>query len=291
MDMGDKIKRAIYFALCIVFLVAVMLLGQKYNTGIKPHRALSGVLDLNEWNPEAEATIKLDGEWEFYWNKLLEPGDFQISGHVSVPGSIQKTGYIDMPCRWDENMTIGDTVISKYGGATMRLVIKNVDPEKLYAVKIPYMFTAYKLWANGVLIAQSGKVGLVRDEVVPEYKSVTTAIPNSGTQTELVLQVANFDHRKSSSWSMEYGPSEKIFSEKYNSMVQEAFLFGATLIMGFYFMETYFARKKDKASLYFAVFCFLIALITLMVGERIFTMMFPGLGWHAFQKIAYKSMY
>lgn len=36
-----------------------------------------GVMDLSTWNPAVDKRIKLDGEWEFYWNQLLTSGDFK----------------------------------------------------------------------------------------------------------------------------------------------------------------------------------------------------------------------
>ena len=42
-----------------------------------PPKALSGILDLINWDFEKDGTIKLDGEWDFYWNKLLNFSEFE----------------------------------------------------------------------------------------------------------------------------------------------------------------------------------------------------------------------
>ena len=36
----------------------------------------SGILDLTNWDFSKDGPVKLDGEWEFYWNQLLQPNDF-----------------------------------------------------------------------------------------------------------------------------------------------------------------------------------------------------------------------
>ncbi len=45
----------------------------------RPPSAVAGELDARKWNPERQGNISLDGEWEFYWNQLLAPGDFSSS--------------------------------------------------------------------------------------------------------------------------------------------------------------------------------------------------------------------
>ena len=52
--------------------------------------AVGGVLDLSGWNFEKDGTVPLDGEWDFYWSKLLstqeaaagQPGKTHIRRHV-----------------------------------------------------------------------------------------------------------------------------------------------------------------------------------------------------------------
>src|ERR1044072_2681224 len=58
----------------------------------KKPKAVNGVLDLTNWDQQKDKTIPLDGQWAFYWNKLLTPQDFekdsllQPSGFITVPG-------------------------------------------------------------------------------------------------------------------------------------------------------------------------------------------------------------
>ncbi len=39
-------------------------------------KAIQGKIDLSNWNFEQNGIVKLNGEWEFYWEQLLEPQDF-----------------------------------------------------------------------------------------------------------------------------------------------------------------------------------------------------------------------
>ena len=40
-------------------------------------KAKKGVMDLSHWDFEKQGNIHLDGQWEFYWNRLLTSEDFK----------------------------------------------------------------------------------------------------------------------------------------------------------------------------------------------------------------------
>lgn len=74
--------------------------------------ANQGYLDLSDWDFEKNGNVKLDGEWEFYWDELLVPSDF-TKLNPSTPD-----GYIKVPSEWDNS--IGDAKLSDKGAATYR---------------------------------------------------------------------------------------------------------------------------------------------------------------------------
>ena len=55
----------------LVFFIACL---NNKNQRIPP-KALNGVLDLADWDFEKDGSIDLSGEWEFYWQQHLTPGD------------------------------------------------------------------------------------------------------------------------------------------------------------------------------------------------------------------------
>lgn len=49
-------------------------------------KAKEGILELNHLEIENNV-IKLDGEWEFYWNELIDPNDIDsdsMNGYISL---------------------------------------------------------------------------------------------------------------------------------------------------------------------------------------------------------------
>ena len=63
-----------------------------YSGKIAP-KPVKGFLDLSDWDFTKDGPVNLQGEWEFYWEKLLVPGDFKnqiqpkVSTYVKVPSS------------------------------------------------------------------------------------------------------------------------------------------------------------------------------------------------------------
>ncbi len=45
--------------------------------GSYPSRVEAGYIDLTSWDFRNNGSVNLDGQWEFYWNKLLVPKDFK----------------------------------------------------------------------------------------------------------------------------------------------------------------------------------------------------------------------
>ena len=75
--------------------------------------AQNGVIDLSEWKFSSDGNVKLDGEWAFYWDKLIAPGEFG--------SAVEPTGYYSVPGYWTHYR---DLNLPSKGLATYRLIIK-----------------------------------------------------------------------------------------------------------------------------------------------------------------------
>jgi two-component system sensor histidine kinase ChiS len=52
-------------------------------------KAEKGILDLSNWDFEKDGIVALNGNWEFYWEKYLEPKDF-TQPNLDKPDYIQR---------------------------------------------------------------------------------------------------------------------------------------------------------------------------------------------------------
>ncbi len=245
--------------------------------------ANNGLLDLTSWNWYQKGTVSLDGQWEFYWHQLFTPQDFRKK---SV---LKRKTLITVPRAWNK-YTLIDKKLSGDGYATYRLVI-NVPDNRLLGIKVPRVFTSYKLWVNSQLIASNGKVSLNRNEIVPQYLPTVKYFKPETDKIELVMQVANYTHRSGGILeSLLLGDATQISELYTRNLALELFLFGSLFIIGFYHFGLFIFRTKDKSTLYFGVYSVLISLRTLLVGETYFIHLFPSFSWeiaHKIQTLAY----
>lgn len=144
------------------FTVSLVLNGQPDlpKAANKP-QAVNGILDLADWNWEQDGIIRLDGQWEFYWQELLSPEDFTNTANLTTEN------HITVPRAWNKYKIDGQE-LSGQGYATYRLRIYSPG-QQILGLKIPRIFTSYKLWANGQLLASAGKVAVNKEQMVPQY--------------------------------------------------------------------------------------------------------------------------
>lgn len=272
------------FILSIVFFTLILYLSG-CSTVFSPYqpKAEKGILDLTQWEFEKDGVIKLDGQWEFYWNQLLEP-------HQLTDTSIPKTGYINVPGTWN-HYKVNDEEMSGDGFATYRLHFITEADERL-GLKIPSVFSAYKLYLNGKLIASAGTVGNSKETMVPQYLPQIALFKPQPGENEIIIQVSNYYHRSGGLLeALTLGSEKQITSLRERSIAYELFLSGCLIIIGIYHIALFFFIKKDKAPLYFGLFCLLIGIRTILVGERFFIYLFPDFSWEAALKLQTLTFY
>ncbi|UMZ74442.1 diguanylate cyclase [Natranaerofaba carboxydovora] len=266
------------------------------SNGNDPTAATAAVLDLSSWQP-GDSLISIDGEWEFYWNELLEPKDFaslQTTQEKSSENSHQK--YINFPRAWN-GILIDDHELEGTGYATYRLnlITDNTgtagESNPLLGLKIPRVLTSYNIWVNDELIASAGTVGSNIQDSRPQYLP-QVAFFEQRENNEIIIQVSNFSHRSGGVLeSITLGSTEDIISLRNYNIAAEIFIFGSLLSMGLYQIFLFSFRRKELASLYFGLFCILVALRTVLVGEIFLIELFPDLDWELAHKLQTLSYY
>ena len=144
---------------------------------------------------------------------------------------------------------------------------------------------------NGELIASAGTVGSSRETMTPQYLPQVALFEPQPGENEIIIHVSNYYHRSGGLLeALILGNEKQITGIREKSIAYELFLFGSLIIIGIYHIALFFFIKKDKAPLYFGLFCLLIGIRTLLVGERFFIYLFPDFSWeaaHKFQTLAF----
>jgi signal transduction histidine kinase len=243
-----------------------------------------GFLDLTQV-PISKNPLKLQGEWEFYWQELLSPEDIRSR----MAGGELADRYINIPSSWLGYQLDGQE-LSGEGFATFRLVtrLSEQDRNERLALRLPTIFHAYKLWVNGELLAEVGVVGQDKRSMTPRLATKLVFFQPENDRVELVMQVANFHHKRGGITKyIELGGSNVLTAKTNLKIAAEMFITASLLVIGVYHLLLYMLRRKDRAPLYFGLFTVLFGIRSLLVGELMFTQWFPRFPWELQFKIEY----
>jgi len=278
MTSTSRLKSIMVIGLCCLLFVNF---GCKTSESKKP-LAKKGVIDLSHWDFKNDGKIDLNGEWGFYWQQLHEPLSTELGS---------KEAYFKVPGKWNGYEYDGKKLTGQ-GFATFQLKVKVPSTGEILALKVMDMGTSYRLWVDGELLLTNGTVGKNKNAAQPLYLPQTASfLPKSDT-VHIILQVANFSHRKGGVWKpIELGWGSQINQERERNLSFELFLFGSLLIMGVYHFGLFILRRKDKSSLYFGIVCLLTALRVILTGERFLISLYPDFNWEITQKLEYLTFY
>ncbi|MBF0117418.1 MAG: hypothetical protein HQK79_01165 [Desulfobacterales bacterium] len=230
-------------------------------------------MDLQSWDFDKNGTVDISGEWEFYWQESLEPQ------YVIVPGF------------WD-SYTIDGKKIPHYGYATYKLNVLLPDNKERLALKIRDVVCSYTLYVDGKKLSASGVAGKSSETTIAySLPKVVPFIPER-KNLEIIFQISNFHVRKGGlSRPVTIGKEDEIRNMRDISLSFDMFLFGSLSIIGLYHLGLFSLRRKDKSSLYFGIFCILIASRSIFENERFILYVFPRLSWEFLVMTVFLSYY
>ena len=275
-------KRFIYnLRILLFFLLISFSACNSYQKEVP--KAIDGFLDLKEWNIEKDGDIALDGTWEFYWNKLYTPRDFQKDS--LLPGK----QFLEVPGVWN-NISVGNKNLSGQGFATYRLKIKQKHSYEDLSLKFLDEATSYKAWINNNPVASNGKVSLeeMKPQLLPQVKSFRA----DTDRLEIIIQVANNFHHKGGLWeSIRIGTMKQNMRIREKSIILTMFLAGTLFILFIYHLWIFLFRRTEKAALWFSILCLFILIRTLLVNERIIYQFFPNLNLDIGYRVEYITIF
>ncbi len=262
----------------------LLMAGCAQDTRQPPH-AENGTLDLTTWDFTQDGGLNLNGQWLFYWQQLIDPPDFLSDLAVSP------TGLFTLPGVWN-NHEVDGLPLAGNGYATFRLKVLLAPDSAPKAVHILNQSTAYVLWINGKKLATNGLVGESKKNVTPQFLMQDKVFVDDSPVLDIVLQVANFNHRKGGIWNpVRLGLATDIQAGQNRQFMFDFFLFGCLFIMGGYHFCIYMLRKEDPSTLFFAVFTTVMALRVLVSGNYYLTFFFPNMSWEVVYTIELLSVF
>jgi len=237
----------LFFALC-----TLPSLHAKQETLVK-----KGVLDLRDYDFLTRGPVELKGDFEFYWNQMLNP---------AIEGDSGEMFYIKVPGNWTK-LRKQHPEVTRYGFATYRVII--LLPEKMdeIALKVKNVYSASGYFLNGKAIDYLGFPGVNKFQTVIRYNRPLMVGSVNDQRVELLIRVSNFDNMLSGiTGGITIGKVSQMQEYRERELFRGHFLIGAFLIIGIYFLGLYLIRT-EQYRLYFSMLCMLMALRVVMIME------------------------
>ncbi|WP_205507957.1 ATP-binding protein [Longitalea arenae] len=241
--------------------------------------ARNGVLDLRAVNLQ-DQQISLVGEWQFYWHRLLQPGD-----PLSTAPDL-----INYPSLWNTVQLHGQHLPVE-GYATYALTILLPEKRPQLALLMPDVYCSYRMFINDSLLLFNGRPDTSARNAIPFWSTQTVNLPAAADTLHVLLQVANFWHTKGGTYKQPViGESRKLFLSLQRDKAYDLLLAGCLLMGGLFFFGFYAFGSRDKAILYFSLFC--IVYSYRMVGTSLYVLhsVFPNLSWFLTIRLEYLSL-
>ncbi len=231
------------------------------------------------WDFSKKGSIKLNGDWEFYWNEFrFEMEEDPNRKTIPVPYQWQRLGY------------------PAYGYATYRakvLLYETMDLSSL-AVSMTEAGTSYELYINHKLICSNGVVGKSESESVPfmKYQIVPLeGLPNSN-ELDITILVSNYHYPKSGLFSyIRIGDKKNIYQEAQQNLIIQIIVVSSISIMGLYHVILFFHRRNILSTLVFGIFCFLSVMRDISINERYILDLFPDLPFLLIHRLGFFTFF
>ena len=239
----------------------------------------NGVIDLRSYDFGVNNAVKLDGEWFFYWNKLIPPSDID-------PGI--QSSFRNFTSLWD-----AENEYSSHGAASYRVKIILPSSPPPLALDIPDFYSSYQLYLNGKEISANGIPAETEDAYTPYWLPKTIALGELPSDTlDLVLHVANFDHQKGGAYlPIKIGAAEALFDARYLDYGYAFVLTGALVMGGLFFFGLYLFGRHETTILYFSMFCIIYSYRIIGFGSYPLHFLIQDVPWIVTLKLEYITLF
>lgn len=246
----------------ILSLITAALLTVTSTSNAVPTMDLSQI-DLNQ------EIVKIDGDWDFYWSKLIDPQNID---------SVAPDLTTHFPGVWNK-LEINGKKLKPTGYATFHRKLKLPENHpRNFAFKFKRMKTSYLLFINGKLVANRGAPGTSKETTLPNYSPLVANIdiPPTTDEIDIVIQMANYLYPKGGIDASIYFGQRYLIDNMYHKEIYLAsFIAGGLFLIGFYHFGLFALRRKDKAPLFFGLFCLCFSIRLLVTGPMTLFVIFP----------------
>lgn len=267
---------------CIIFFFSY----QKDNRFTAPGpQGQYGVLIVSQEDLKNNSLFFLTSGWEIYRDKLLTPEDFSSGLYLA-----DEYIFIGQYGGFEKNNPQSNSP-SPHGKATYRLHINLPEETHNYILKLPEIFSAYRLYIDGNLAMEMGDPD--PETYTPKTGNTKVTFSASGL-TELVMAVSDYSHFYSGMIS----PPAFGISQSVDHLIDMRFFIRTitltiSLVVGIVYFCVWILLKRNKShsqilSFYYSLLCVCYALF--IAYPIVKTLYSGGMSWYTIERFSFPFM-
>ncbi|MBF9015410.1 MULTISPECIES: diguanylate cyclase [unclassified Oceanispirochaeta] len=246
-----------------ILLLSTILLILSSCSLIRTHNVdiLSGTADVS--GLDSQYITSLDGEWEFYPDLFLIPGDIKISSSAKT--------MIKVPSVWKGNPP-------GRGYGTYRLVLTGLEQGKRYSFYFFEKVSAASYYIDTTFMGGDGIPGKSKNTEIPDFIPSLHSFSAKGQSAVLMIQVSNFSMKNGGLWeSVRFGEAKTVHRYWALRIILLSIIIGAMITMGIYQVFLFLLYKEALATLWLSLTIGLVVVKTMITGEHILMRFLPGI--------------
>jgi signal transduction histidine kinase len=245
-----------------------------FNIPVLSQNAENGIIDLSSYSFEQNGVIELNGNWDFYLWKFIDP---QQPGYneIAFPQTLYTPNRKVILFQSNPNIP----AIS-YGTYRLKIILnqKYVASESRLSIFVPSIISSYKMWINTELKIQKGLSNKIELVSKPHIEPcIVTFVPQSDTITITIhFQNKTFPSTVGIIIPVSLGFENDIF---YKEKTREYFYLSCAVLcytISFFFVLLIFLGKEKKVSLLGIAFCIVMGTRYLVDEAYIITYIIPN---------------
>ena len=268
---GKKIKKILSFLISISAILIVLYISY-YETmpKVKSPKVINGSLDLSKWDFETEGIVFLNGEWDFYPERLVEPSDIKESAlyHIKVPGNWNMNSPLQLP----------------RGSGTYHVSITLPKHKEKLQLKVQNIWMSHRLFINGSMVKEMGHPSDSIKSNIPKNTPYLVDVEASD-KLDIVFQVSNYVYYDGGIIHPIQLGNEKDMEMRYQlSFGTDMAGFFLLLLFGVFHLNMYQMRERETTYLYSGIYLIILSFMTITTGEKVFMKFMDNIPF----QIAYK---
>jgi hypothetical protein len=237
-------------------------------------QAEAGTLSLSEQDLQTEPVIFLVDGWEIHRDNLLTPKHF--AKNPPLPDEFVFIGQYG-------GLEGSDASRSPHGSATYRLTLAVPERTERYALELPEIFSAYKLYVNGELLEQFGE---------PTADSYSAQVGNSSatftatSRIEIIIAVSDYSHNYSGMvYPPAFGTAAAVQALLATRLAVRAIVCGIAGFLGIFFLLLGLFRRHDRSALLFGLLC--LCFLGYSCYPLVMSVGRVGLTWYGIENVCF----